>query len=36
MFERARALGLQADTDFESVVRDYIRENPGAVKLPVR
>ncbi|MEO8652666.1 MAG: D-erythronate dehydrogenase [Ramlibacter sp.] len=36
MFERARALGLQADTDFESVVRDYIRENPAAVKLPVR
>ena len=36
MFERARALGLQADIDFESVVRDYIRENPGAVKLPVR
>jgi nucleoside-diphosphate-sugar epimerase len=36
MFERARGLGLQADLDFESVVRDYIRENPGAVKLPVR
>lgn len=33
---RARALGLQPDKDFESVVRDYIRENPGAVKLPVR
>jgi D-erythronate 2-dehydrogenase len=33
---RARALGLQADTDFESVVRDYVRENPGAVKLPLR
>ncbi len=32
-YERARALGLHADTDFESVVRDYIRENPGAVKL---
>jgi hypothetical protein len=35
-YERARGLGLQADTDFESVVRDYIRENPGAVGLPVR
>jgi nucleoside-diphosphate-sugar epimerase len=36
MFERACGLGLQADLDFESVVREYIRENPGAVKLPVR
>jgi D-erythronate 2-dehydrogenase len=35
-FERARGLGLQADSDFETVVRDYIRENPGAVKLPLR
>jgi D-erythronate 2-dehydrogenase len=35
-FERARKLGLQADSDFETVVRDYIRENPGAVKLPLR
>ena len=35
-FDRARALGLQPDTDFESVVRDYIRENPAAVKLAVR
>ncbi|MCM2252266.1 MAG: NAD-dependent epimerase, partial [Ramlibacter sp.] len=33
---RAHALGLQADTDFVSVVRDYARENPGAVKLPLR
>ena len=33
---RARKLGLQSDKDFESVVRDYIRENPGAVKLPLR
>ena len=30
---RARTAGRP---DFESVVRDYIRENPGAVKLPVR
>ena len=36
MFERARGLGLEPDTDYESVVREYIRENPGAVKLPVR
>jgi hypothetical protein len=35
-FARARGLGLQADSDFESVVRDYVRENPGAVKLPLR
>ena len=36
MFERARGLGLQADADYETVVREYIRENPEAVKLPVR
>ena len=36
MFERAQGLGLQADGDFETVVREYIRENPGAVKLPVQ
>lgn len=35
-FERARGLGLKPDTDFETVIRDYIRENPGAVKLPLR
>ncbi len=34
-WERARALGLNCDPDFESVVRDYIRENPAAVKLPI-
>ena len=33
---RANALGLQADTDFESIVREYIRENPGAVRLPLQ
>lgn len=33
---RARALGLQPDPDFETIVREYIRENPGAVKLPLR
>jgi D-erythronate 2-dehydrogenase len=34
--KRAGALGLKPDTDFLSVVRDYIRENPQAVKLTVR
>ena len=33
---RANAIGLAADKDFEAIVREYIRENPGAVKLPVR
>ncbi len=32
---RARALGLLPDTDFETIVRDYVRENPEAVKLPL-
>jgi nucleoside-diphosphate-sugar epimerase len=32
---RARALGLSADANFEAVIRDYVRENPDAVKLPV-
>lgn len=32
---RARSLGLLPDTDFETVIRDYIRENPEAVKLPL-
>lgn len=36
VFDRARGLGLAPDTDFDSVVRDYIRENPQAVKLPLR
>ncbi|MGV3569417.1 MAG: D-erythronate dehydrogenase [Ramlibacter sp.] len=30
---RARALGLRADADFDSVVRTYIAENPQAVRL---
>ena len=34
-FARARALGLRADPDFVAIVRDYIRENAGAVKLPL-
>ena len=29
---RARSLGLVADADFETIVRDYVRENPDAVK----
>jgi nucleoside-diphosphate-sugar epimerase len=33
---RAAGLGLQADTSYEAVVREYIRENPGAVKLPLQ
>jgi nucleoside-diphosphate-sugar epimerase len=31
---RAKALGLTADPSFEAVIRDYVRENPDAVKLP--
>ncbi|WP_332777872.1 D-erythronate dehydrogenase [Polaromonas sp.] len=33
---RAQAIGLQADTGFEAVIRDYVRENPGAVKLALQ
>ncbi|MCG2594641.1 NAD-dependent epimerase/dehydratase family protein [Ramlibacter sp. XY19] len=32
-WDRARALGLQADADFDAVVRQYIAENPQAVRL---
>ncbi|MGV3493649.1 MAG: D-erythronate dehydrogenase [Ramlibacter sp.] len=32
-WDRARALGLQADPDFDSIVRSYIAENPQAVRL---
>ncbi|HZY17187.1 MAG TPA: D-erythronate dehydrogenase [Ramlibacter sp.] len=35
-WERARALGLKADDSFEQVVREYVQENPDAVRLPVR
>ncbi|MFM9925464.1 D-erythronate dehydrogenase [Variovorax sp. H27-G14] len=31
---RANALGLTADASFDDVIRDYVRENPDAVKLP--
>ena len=32
---RAKALGLKADADFDSVMRDYVSENPQAVNLAV-
>ena len=32
---RARGLGLLPDTDFEAIVRQYIAENPSAVRLPI-
>jgi D-erythronate 2-dehydrogenase len=32
---RANKLGLQADTSFEAIIRDYIRENPEAIKLKI-
>ncbi len=35
-WDRARGMGLKSDADFEAVVRDYIRENPLAVKLAVK
>jgi nucleoside-diphosphate-sugar epimerase len=30
---RARGLGLKSDPDFETIIRDYIRENPQAIKI---
>ncbi len=33
---RAKKLGLQADTDYEAIIRDYIRENPEAIKLAIK
>jgi nucleoside-diphosphate-sugar epimerase len=35
-WDRARGLGLQADADFDAVVRDYIAENPQAVRVALR
>ena len=32
---RARAIGLMPDTDFESIIRTYMRENPDAVAKPL-
>lgn len=33
---RARGLGLLPDPDFETIIRDYVRENPNAVALTLR
>ena len=35
-WERARGLGLKSDASFEAIVREYIAENPQAVRLSVR
>ncbi|MEJ7930301.1 D-erythronate dehydrogenase [Ramlibacter sp. AN1015] len=35
-WRRAREMGLRADDDFDTAIRAYIRENPQAVRLPVR
>lgn len=35
-WERARGLGLKADASFEAIVREYVAENPQAVRLSVR
>ncbi|MDE2414373.1 MAG: NAD-dependent epimerase/dehydratase family protein [Comamonadaceae bacterium] len=34
--KRAQALGLAADESFEAILRDYVRENPQAVKLNLK
>jgi D-erythronate 2-dehydrogenase len=34
--KRANKLGLQADTDYEAIIRSYIRENPEAIKLTLK
>lgn len=33
---RARALGLQPDGCFDDIIRDYMRENPDAIQLPLQ
>lgn len=35
-WDRARGLGLKNDASFEAIVREYIAENPQAVRLAVR
>ena len=35
-WERARGLGLRSDESFEAIVREYIAENPQAVRLAPR
>lgn len=32
---RAKALGLLPEPSFEDIIREYIRENPDAIKLPI-
>jgi nucleoside-diphosphate-sugar epimerase len=32
---RAKGLGLLPDKDFETIIRDYVRENPNAVRLTI-
>jgi len=32
---RAQGLGLTADSNFEAIVREYVQENPQAIKLPL-
>ena len=32
---RAKGLGLLPEASFEAIIRDYVRENPDAVKLPI-
>lgn len=34
--QRAATLGLLPDSSFEDIVREYVRENPGAIAHPVR
>jgi nucleoside-diphosphate-sugar epimerase len=34
--KRANVLGLTANADFESIIREYIHENPQAIKVAVR
>lgn len=33
--QRANKLGLLADSDYEAIIRDYIHENPDAIKLNI-
>ena len=33
---RAGKLGLLAEESFDDIIRDYIRETPHAVRLPIR
>lgn len=34
--ERAAGLGLAADPDFDAILREYVQEQPQAVKLPLK